>query len=130
MADGIRRAHARVPCDREVEVYYGVATGGRAGTGRILNISLAGAYLAFPETLRRGQPYRLKVEGAGDLPCRVVREGPRDSPRAPGMRHYGMVFNLTADQERALREFIDRLRRQPATDKETRLDKSLRNYWG
>jgi hypothetical protein len=50
-------------------------------------------------------------------------------PKEPGARRYGLVFNLSADQERRLRRVVDVLRRQPSPDKETRLDRSLRDYW-
>ncbi|HXS99911.1 MAG TPA: PilZ domain-containing protein [Elusimicrobiota bacterium] len=133
MADAIRRSHARIPCDRHVEVHHG-ATGRPLGAGRMLNVSLSGAYVAFPGELQRGTPYRLRVlgpEGPVDLPGRVVREGPRAGPKAPGVRQFGMVFNLSADQERLLRRLLDVMRRQPAaeTEKETGLDRSLRSYW-
>ena len=131
MADAIRRSHARIPCDRTVQVFLGVA-GRPLGAGRLLNVSLSGAYLSFAGELRRGTSYRLCVdgpEGPLDLPCRVTREGPRAGAKTPDARLYGMIFNLTADQERLLRRLVDVLRRQPASDKETGFDRSLRNYW-
>ncbi|MFI5360798.1 MAG: PilZ domain-containing protein [Elusimicrobiota bacterium] len=132
MDDAIRRAHARIPCDVPVEVSLGAAVGRRLGAGRLLNVSLSGAYLIFPGELQLGTPYRLTLEGPDgplDLPCRVVREGPRPGAKTPLTRHYGLVFNLSADQERLLRRHVDNLRRQPAANKETDLDRSLRNYW-
>ena len=133
MADAIRRSHARIPCDRSVEVHHG-ATGRLLGQARMLNVSLSGAFVAYAGELQRGTPYRLRVdgpEGPVDLFCRVVREGPRAGPQAPGVRQYGMVFNLTADQERFLRRLLDAFRRQPAAadEKESDFDRSLRNYW-
>lgn len=133
MSDAIRRSAARIPCDLPVEVHHG-ASGRLIGTGRLMNTSLSGAFLAFAGDLQRGTPYRLRVdgpEGPVDLLCRVVREGPRAGPKAPGVRQYGMVFNLSADQERLLRRLLDVLRRQPAVEieKESGLDRSLRNYW-
>jgi hypothetical protein len=131
MSDAIRRSHARIPCDQAVEVFHG-ATGRLMGAGRLGNISLSGAYLAFAGELQRGTPYRLRVdgpEGPVDLPCRAVREGPRAGPKASGLRHFGLVFNLSADQERLLRRLVDVLRRQPAADKESGLDRTLRDYW-
>ena len=131
MADAIRRSHARIPCDRRVEVL--LDAGGRSlGAGRLLNLSVSGAYLGFPGELRRGTSYRLRLdgpEGPLDLPCRVAREGPRAGAKEPGTRHYGLIFNVTADQERLLRRLIDVLRRQPAADESNPLDRSLRNYW-
>lgn len=133
MSDAIRRSHARIPCEQPVEVHHG-ATGRLVGKARLLNVSLSGAFLAFAGELQRGTPYRLRVagpEGPVDLLCRVVREGPRAGPKAPGVRQYGMVFNLSADQERLLRRLLDALRRQPAVEleKESGLDRTLRNYW-
>jgi hypothetical protein len=131
MSDAIRRSHARIPCDAPVEVSLGAAAGRRLGPGRLLNVSLSGAYMGFDGELLRGTPYRLRIdtaEGSLDLPCRVVREGPR-APKEPGARRYGLVFNLSADQERRLRRVVDVLRRQPSPDKESRLDRSLRDYW-
>ena len=132
MADAIRRSHARIPCDRPVEVFLGTAAGRLLGAGRLLNVSLSGAYLSFAGDLQRGTPYRLRIdgpEGPLNLPCRVAREGPRAGAQAPDARQYGLVFNLTADQERLLRQLVDILRRQPPPDKETGLDRTLRNYW-
>jgi hypothetical protein len=99
----------------------------------MLNISLSGAFLAISGELQRGVPYRIRLngpEGPVDLFCRVVREGPRAGAKQPGVRQFGMVFNLTAEQERLLRRLLDEIRRQPAAEeKESDLDKSLRNYW-
>ena len=131
MADAIRRSHARIPCDQPVEVFHG-ATGRLIGSGRLLNVSLSGAFLGFAGELQRGTPYRLRLdgpEGPVDLLCRVVREGPRAGPKEPGVRRFGLVFNLSADQERLLRRLVDLLRRQPAAEKESSLDKTLRDYW-
>lgn len=130
MADIVRRTAARVPCDRPVEVYVGAASGRKLGDGRLKNVSLAGAYLAFPVELQRGTPYRLRVEdeeGALDLPCRVAREGPRADAKS-GHRHYGLAFNLTAEPERRLRRLLDVLRRAGSPN-ETRIERSLRDYW-
>ena len=132
MADAIRRSHARIPCDLPIELFLGASAGGLLGAGRLLNVSLSGAYLSFAGELRRGTPYRLRVDGPDGLivlPCRVAREGPRAGAKAPGARQYGLIFNLSTDQERALRRLVDLLRRQPASDKESGLDRSLRNYW-
>jgi hypothetical protein len=132
MADAIRRAHARIPCDRPVEVFRGAAAGRLLGAGRLLNVSLSGAYLSTAAELERGTPYRVRIDGPDgplDLPCRVAREGPRAGAKAPGVRQYGLIFNLSADQERVLRRLVDFLRRQPSTDKESNFDRSLRNYW-
>jgi hypothetical protein len=88
--------------------------------------------LSFAGELRRGTPYRLRVdgpEGPLDLPFRVAREGPRAGAKAPDSRQHGLIFNVSADQERLLRRLVDALRRQPSSDKDTGFDRSLRNYW-
>ena len=132
MADAIRRSYARIPCDRPVEVFLGAAAGRLLGTGHLVNVSMSGGYLNYAGELQRGTPYRIRIDGPEGplaLPCRVAREGPRAGAKAPGARRYGLIFNLTADQERLLRRLIDVLRRQPASDKETGFDRALRNYW-
>ncbi|MFI5351042.1 MAG: PilZ domain-containing protein [Elusimicrobiota bacterium] len=132
MADPIRRAHARILCDRPVEVLVGVAIGRSLGAGRLLDLSLSGAYLRFEGELQRGTTYRLRVEEPGgriDLPFRVAREGPRGGAKAPNSRNYGLIFNLSGDQERLLRRLVDVLRRQPLSGKESALERTLRDYW-
>ena len=132
MADAFRRAHARIPCDRPVEIFLGVTAGRRLGEGRLLDASLSGAYLRYAGELLRGTSYRLVIEDEGgqlELPFRIVREGAHAGPAAPGARHFGLIFNLSTDQERRLRRLIDLLRRRPPTEDEKRLDRSLRDYW-
>ena len=132
MADAIRRSHARLPCDLPVEIYRGAAAGSRLGGGRLLNLSLSGAYLAFDGELQRGTPYRLSLagpEGPVELAFRVIREGPIGGAKTSGARSYGLHFNLTADQERHLRKLHDALRRRPHTEPETRFDRTLKDYW-
>ena len=63
MADAIRRSHARIPCDRPVEVHHG-ATGRLIGGARMLNLSLSGALLAIAGELQRGVPYRIRLDRA------------------------------------------------------------------
>ena len=128
MADAFRRAHARVKCDRPVEVLAGAASGRRLAQARMLNVSLSGAYVLIGRELDRGTPYRLHLEtpdGVLELPCRVARAG----AAGPAGRHYGLVFNLTADQERRLRAVLDLLARRAPTAKEERLERTLRDYW-
>ena len=132
MADAIRRSYARIPCDHPVEVFLGAASGRRLGAGRLLNVSLSGAYLSFVGELQRGVPYRVRVggpEGPLDLACRVAREGLRASAKTPGARLYGLLFNLTEEQELLLRRLVDVLRRRPPSETETRFDRALRDYW-
>ena len=132
MADAFRRAHARIPCDRPVVVSMGVSSGRRLGDGRLLDASLSGGYLRYEGELQRGTPYRLEIEsedGPLALPFRVAREGPRGGPKTPLARHYGLLFNLSADQERRLRRLLDILRREPPTEGEKTFDSKMRNYW-
>jgi hypothetical protein len=131
MADAIRRAHARFPCSRPVEVLLGAAAGTRLGTGILLDVSLAGGFMRFVGEMRVATPYRLRIEspdGAFEVPCRVVRLGPRGAPDAPQARHYGLTFNPTSDQESLLRRFLDVVRREPPP-METPFDRALRDYW-
>ena len=132
MSDAIRRAHIRIVCDIPAAIFLGVSVGRKLGEGRFLDISLSGAYIEFVGELQQGTTYRAgfqSSEGPLELPCRVVREGPRGNTKIPGAKRYGLLFTLSADQEKQLRRFLDFLMRQPSTDKETRLDRSLRDYW-
>jgi hypothetical protein len=116
MADMFRRSHGRVPLDRPAVVFMGASAGRRVGEARVVDASLDGAYLSFPGALQRGVPYRLLIDGVDgplELPFRVAREGPRGGLKAPDLRHYGVNFNLTTDQERELRRLLDALRRPP-----------------
>jgi hypothetical protein len=131
MADVFRRSHARIRCDRPVSVFLGATSGRALGAGKLLDISLSGAYLAFTGELQRGTPYRLEIEapeGVLSLPFRIVREGPRGA-KAADARRFGLLFNLSTDQEKSLRRLIDAIRRQPPSEQETRFDRSLRDYW-
>lgn len=128
MAHIVRRSHARVPCDRRVVVFQGATLGRRIGEGRLLDASLSGAYIRLEEALERGVPYRLHVEtadGPVDLPFRVAREG----PKTMGQRHYGLLFNLSADQEKRLYLLLDHLRRLPPPVNESPFDRSMKKYW-
>ena len=58
-----------------------------------------------------------------------LREGARGGPDAPHARHYGLVFNLSGDQERLLRRLLDLLKRQPPPSSEKLFDRKLRDYW-
>jgi hypothetical protein len=79
-----------------------VALGSRLGEGRLLDISLAGAYLLYEGALEPNTPYRLHAQssaGVIDLPFRLARQGPRAGVDNDG-RHYGLNFNLSVDQEK------------------------------
>lgn len=123
----------RLRCDLAAAVFDGAAQGRRLGEGRILNLSLSGCRLRFAAELRRGRGYRLTLdvpEGAFELPCRVAREDARGGDDLQ-VRHYGLVFNLSADQETLLRLLLARLRREaePPLDAQERLQRTLRDYW-
>ena len=106
--------------------------GRRLGRARVLDISLSGAYMLFDGELEPGTAYRLQEDapdGPLDLPFRLTRSGPRSRPDQSGARHYGVHFNLTADQEGRLRKFLDHLRRHPPVQHETPIERTLRRYW-
>ena len=130
MAAPSRRAHIRILCDHPAEVFLGTMTGRRLGDGRLLDVSFSGAYLSIDADLQNGTPYRLRLkdaEGSWEPAFRVVREGARH-PKRPFSRNYGILFSLSAEQERRWSRLVDEMRRHP-TDQETRLDRSLRGYW-
>ena len=130
MADAVRRAHGRFPCLRPVEIYQGAATGRLLAKGTLLNVSVSGAFLRVDVELQHRTAYRLKLEGPDgsfEVSCRVVRNGRRGDP--PGARHYGLALNPTVGQEAVLRRLVDLIRRGPAHEHESPLDRSLRNYW-
>ncbi|MDD5303009.1 MAG: PilZ domain-containing protein [Elusimicrobia bacterium] len=126
--DKTRRAHARFPSDLTVEVFSGPVGGVRIGEGALLDLSLSGCLLRVRGTLMTGSTYRISVkwkEGVLDLPGRVARDAGR-SGKDPASRHYGIAFNLTGGQEKALRGLIDLVRRTDKPD-----DKGfMRSYWG
>lgn len=126
--DKSRRTHARFPSDLSVEVFSGPVGGVRIGEGNLLDLSLAGCLLKVRGLLKIGSTYRISVkwpEGALDLPGRVTRDAGR-SGKDPSARHYGIAFNLTGGQEKALRGLLDyvRLAQKPE-------DKGfMGSYWG
>jgi hypothetical protein len=114
-----------------VQVLQGAASGHSLGAGTLLDVSLTGGFLRLSAEMKPATAYRLKIagpDGAFELPCRVVRVGPRGAPEEPGARHYGLAFNPTADQERRLRDAVEIVRRAPSVN-ETPLDRTLRDYW-
>lgn len=126
--DRSKRVHARFPSDLKVEVFSGPVGGVRIGEGLIVDLSLAGCLLRVRGLLKVGSTYRVNVkwkEGTLDLPGRMVRDAGRSS-KDPGSSQYGIAFNLTGGQEKALRFLIDHVRRSNKPD-----DKGfLSNYWG
>lgn len=127
----VRRVHARVNCDRPIDVYADAARGPLLGRGQLLDLSLSGALIAYDGLLRSGAPYRLGLtdaHGVIELPFRVAREAPRGR-RYPRVRHYGLLFNPTGSQERQLLELIDAIRAHPTPEEDTLLDRLLRTYW-
>lgn len=130
MPDAVRRAHNRFPCSRPVEIYQGAASGRLLAKGTLLNVSMSGAFLRVGVELQHRTGYRLKFEGPDgpfEVACRVVRDGHRGDP--PGARHYGLALNPTAGSEARLRRLVDLIRRGPAHEHESPLDRSLRSYW-
>ncbi len=126
-----KRAHLRVACDRDAAVYGGATGGPRLGTGHVLDLSLSGALFAYGAGFVANTAYRLRFEtseGPLELPFRLAREAPRGR-KYPKLRHFGLVFNLTSDQEKRLRKLIDAFRARPTPDEDTLLDRLLRNYW-
>ena len=131
MADLIRRAHARFPCERPVEIYQGAASGYHLGPGILLDISLSGSFLRTEQDIKPATSYRLKIDGPDgliEIPCRVARVGPRNAPEMPKARHYGLNFNPSADQERQLLRCVEQARRAPPAN-ETPFDRAMRDYW-
>ena len=125
--DPARRTHARFPCDLKVVVHTGPVGGLNIGEGVVLDLSLTGALLRFAGLMKVGATYRLSLkwaEGVLDLPCRVARDAGR-SAKAPAARHFGLTFNLTYDQEKALMRLIDQVRRGAGGE-----DGFMRGYWG
>jgi len=123
-----RRTHARWPSDLKVEVYSGPVGGVRIGQGLLIDLSVTGCLLRVSAMLKTGGTYRVSVtwkEGVLDLAGRVAREAGR-SGKDPTARHYGIAFNLTGGQEKALMRLIDLVRRSDKPD-----DKGfMRSYWG
>ncbi len=122
------RTHARWPSDLVVEVFSGPVGGVRIGEGTLLDLSLTGCLLRVRALLKTGATYRVSVkwkEGVLDLPGRVARDAGR-SGGDPDARHYGLAFNLTGGQEKALRLLIDVVRRSDKPE-----DKGfMHSYWG
>ena len=111
--DKSRRTHARWPSDLTVEVFSGPVGGIRIGQGQLLDLSLSGCLLRVRAQLKPGATYRLSVkwkEGVLDLPGRMARDAGRPG-KDPAARQYGLAFNLTYDQEKALMRLIDLVRR-------------------
>ncbi|MBI4060719.1 MAG: PilZ domain-containing protein [Elusimicrobia bacterium] len=126
--DKTQRAHARWPSDLVVEVFSGPVGGVRIGEGQLLDLSLSGCLLRVRGELKTGATYRIRVtwkEGALDLPGRVARDAGRPG-KDPAARRYGLAFNLTYDQEKALMRLIDLVRRTNKPD-DTGF---MSSYWG
>lgn len=129
--DRFKRAHARFPCSLKVSVFTGPVGGIALGAGEIINLSVSGCLLVFAGSLKSGASYRLRLEwqeGALDLPGRVARAATA-AAGTKGSRHYGLAFNLTYDQEKALMRLVDLVRRHGDAPGEDRLGRSLRDYW-
>ncbi len=126
--DNSRRTHARWPSDLKVDVFSGPVGGVRIGAGILVDLSVTGCLLRVSALLKSGGTYRVSVtwkEGVLDLPGRVARDAGR-SGQDPSARHYGIAFNLTGGQEKALMRLIDLVRRAEKPE-----DKGIMgSYWG
>ena len=125
--DKVRRVHARFPSDLVAIVFSGPVGGVRIGEGRLLDLSVGGCLLRVRAFLKSGSTYRLSVkwkEGVLDLPGRVSRDAGRSGKDA-AVRQYGVAFNLTYDQEKALMRLIDLIRRTERPGG----DPFMRDYW-
>jgi hypothetical protein len=125
--DKSRRFHARFPSDLTVEVYSGPVGGVRIGEGQLRDLSISGCLLRARGLLKVGATYRVRVkwkEGTLDLPGRVARDAGRTG-KDPAARQYGIAFNLTFDQEKALMRLIDLVRRSDKPD-----GGFMSSYWG
>lgn len=122
------RTHARWPADLKVEVFTGPVGGVRIGEGILLDLSVSGCLLRVRGHLRIGATYRVSLEwkeGTLELPGRVARDAGLSATDAAA-RHYGLAFNLTYDQEKALMRLIDLVRRAEKPE-----DKGfMGSYWG
>lgn len=126
MADPLRRLHGRHALQTAVGV-RSFSTGARVGEGMLVDIGLGGALLRIGAVLERRVTYVFAFSLDGpilELPGRVVRDGPRD-PAKPGVRRYGIQFNLTTAQERALQTQLKAALRPPPP---ARRD-IMRDYW-
>lgn len=122
------RTHARWSSDLKVEVFSGPVGGVRIGEGLLIDLSVTGCLLRVKGMLKTGGTYRVSLtwkEGALDLSGRVARDAGRSGTEA-GAHHYGIAFNLTGGQEKALMRLIDLLRRAEKPE-----DKGfMGSYWG
>ena len=126
-----RRAHARIPCDRPVEIFRAAVMDKLFAQGHALNISPTGALLACEEDLKARAAYRLKINapsGPLEIPFEVVRVVPRGR-KYTRLRHYGVIFELTAQQTTAVNTLIHEIRTQPAPKEDALLDRLVRRYW-
>lgn len=126
--DKSSRIHARFPSDLTAEVFSGPVDGVRIGKGILLDLSLSGCLLVVRGQLKTGATYRVSVkwtEGVLDLPGRVSRDAGR-SGKDHAARQYGLAFNLTYDQEKALIRLIDLVRRSRKPESKG----FMGSYWG
>ncbi len=125
------RAHARISCDRPVDLFSTGPSGTRLGDGRLLNISVTGALLACDYDLKSRATYRLDLTGP-KVPIQfffhIVRVAPRGKKYRP-LRHYGIIFELTPEQAQKLGAVVDSIRSQPSPDDDSLLDRLIRGYW-
>jgi hypothetical protein len=126
MPDPLRRLHARHACATAV-VVHSFSTGAKVADGMMVNISLGGTLIDIRAVLERRIAYILKFSLGGpilNLPGRVIWDGPRNLTD-PRLYRYGIQFNLTTAQERALTaqlKVLIRPSQSPGRD-------IMRDYW-
>ncbi|MBI4060673.1 MAG: PilZ domain-containing protein [Elusimicrobia bacterium] len=109
MIEPERRERPRHACDLKVEVFLPDAGAGRhLGEGTLIDISLGGGLLAFPGPLWQGIPYVLRLTRpvVAVLPCRVQR-GAGVSGENSTLRYFGLVFDLSPEQEGAFAVMLE-----------------------
>lgn len=131
MGSIFQRAHARWPCNIEVQLFQGQAAERPIGRGLMIDISLSGAFLRCVDELKVGSQYRLSfvgVTGALEIPFRVARVDPQADPEKKEVRYYGLTFVVDEAAEQRLRLLIDKVRRTDTLEEDKR-DRSARGYW-
>ncbi|MFA6004331.1 MAG: PilZ domain-containing protein [Elusimicrobiota bacterium] len=127
MASPFRRLYARYNCDVPVFILSFV-TETKIAEGRFVNLSVGGALIDCAQPLEKHTAYLFELSWKDSrlaLSGRIAWNAPRD-PRNPKLLRYGVQFNLTSQQEDALRILVDKLRQE--TDR-PQAGGFLRRYW-
>lgn len=126
-----RRVHARIPCDKPIDLFRIGTPDTPIGSGRLLNISVTGAMIACDYDLKSRAAYRLKVSDSPsprELPFHLVRIAPRGK-KYRQLGHYGIVFDVSTEEAKTLNALVDAIRSQPSSDDDNPLDRLSRGYW-